>query len=223
MTTQYRYLASDICQIISDLRGEATINTDASRLRAIDRAAGDFSTRRYWKIYRLPLQSMSGTGVNSYTIGSTTYPMRLKGLTEVFVGGTTEDCRYQLVDEVKFRELYNCNNSEKLAYEWYDAASDDWKVYISPAPSASDTIYYTYYWQAPAVTSTNSLVFTPDPDIIARRALAYIYEGEDEDKFQIQFQLSEQMASEWDEKEDIPAINQQYSVAPPTNRGLGTY
>lgn len=223
MSTQNKYLASDICQIISDLRGESSADTSAVRIRAIDRALGDFSTRRNWRLYKLLNQSLTGDGTSDYTVSSTTFPMRPKGLIELFVGGTTEDCRYEIVDENVYRARYNANNSDKICYQWYDAANDAWKIHINPAPGTGVAITYSYFWCHPAVTASSDAVYIYDPDICARRALAYLYEGEDEDKYQIQYQLSEQAAQQWDDLEDIPHLNQQYSITPQVSRGLGTY
>lgn len=222
MSTLTKYTADSILQIISDLRGESAINTDAVRLRAIDRAVGDFSTRRFWSLYSLVNQTKTSTGVNDYEIGSATYPYRPKGLSEIFVGGTTEFYRYTIVNESDFLFQFNQNNADKLAYEWYDVANDAWKIHINPDTSG-DTITYSYYWQAPAVTSTSSAVYTPDPDIIARRALAYLYEGEDEDKYTEMYQLSEQMANSWDQIEDTPNVGQTQTMVPPHYKGFGDY
>ena len=222
MSTLTKYTANDILQIISDLRGEATLNSDASRIRAIDRAVGDFSTRRFWNVYHLNDQTITSTGVGDYEIGDSTHPYRNKGLSELFIGGTSETNRCNIVDQKDFRSLYNRNNAETMVYEWYDTTNDKWMIHISPDTSG-DTITYSFYFQAPAVTTTSSPVYTPDPDIIARRALAYMYEGEDEDKYVTQFQLSEQMAKSWDEIEDTPNVNQTYSMTPPSTYGIGSY
>ena len=146
--------------------------------------------------------------------------MRLKGLSEVFVGGTLESNRYTIIDQNDYRKAFNYNNSALLCYQWYDMANDKWMLHISP-DKTGDTITYTYYFQAPAVTTTAGIVFTPDPDIIARRALAYIYEGEDEEKYQEQYMLSEQMAKSWDQNEDQPNVNQHYSMSANTDYGIG--
>lgn len=222
MATKNKYLVSDILQIISDLRGESTVNSDAVRIRAIGRAIGDFSTRRFWKAYKRINQTMTSTGVNDYEIGSTTYPYRVKGLAELFIGGVAETNRCAIVSESDFKASYNSNNAEAMVYEWYDVANDKWMIHVNPDTSG-DTITYSYYWQAPDVTSTTDAVYTPDPDIIARRALAYLYEGEDEDKYVTMFQLSEQMAQSWDEIEDTPNVGQTYSMTPPSNFGIGNY
>ena len=222
MATANKFLASDILQIISDLRGESSVNSDSVRIRAIDRSVRDFSTRRFWGVYRLKDQTKVSTGDGDYEIGSATYPFRRKGLTEVFSGGTGEANRYEIIDQNDFKAAFNADNTRKLAYEWYDAANDMWKLHLSPDTSG-DTITYTFYWQGPSVTSTTSPVYTPDPDIIARRALAYLYEGEDEDAYSEMYQLSERMAQSWDEIEDTPNVNQTYSMTPPTTYGFGNY
>jgi len=222
MATLSKYLASDILQIISDLRGESSVNSDAVRFRAIDRAVTDFSTRRFWSSYSLINQTKTSTGAGDYEIGSTTYPYRPKGLNEIFTGGTAELNRCLIVSQIDYNNLYNADNSVQACYEWYDVANDAWKFHINPDTSG-DTITYSYYWQAPAVTATTSAVYTPDPDIIARRALAYLYEGEDEDKYTEMYQLSETMANSWDKIEDTPNVGQTYSMTASTNKGYGEY
>lgn len=222
MATQSKYLVSDILQIISDLRGESSVNSDAVRIRAIDRSIGDFSTRRFWEVYRLNDQTLTLTGAGDYEIGSSTRPYRRKGISEVFIDGTLEQNRCRIVNQSEFKILFNSDNSALLAYEWYDATNDKWMLHINPDTSGK-VVTYTYYWQAPSVTSTTDSVYTPDPDIIARRALAYIYEGEDEEKYTEQYQLSEQMAKSWDEIEDTPSVGQTYSMTPQINYGLGSY
>lgn len=228
MATLYKGLVSDICQIISDYRGESTVDTSAKRIRAISRQEQSIAKRKAWRMYLLADQSQAGSGSNDYTIGSATYPMRLKGLSEVFVGGTTEDKRYQIVDFFKYKNLYNRNNAEKIVYEWYDVANDLWKMHINPIPTASDTIYYSYYWLPPARTASSDAVTFVDDEALARLALAEIYEGEDEDDKAIaQKSLAEQIIDELVSTENSPAQNQTYSMGAIensiTNRGIGSY
>lgn len=90
MATNIRDTVSNILQIISDKRGESSTNTDANRIRAVSRANKDFANRKFWRFYLLPNQTTVGTASNDYTVGSATYPMRFKGLTEVFVATTTD-------------------------------------------------------------------------------------------------------------------------------------
>lgn len=221
MSTLYKYTVNDILQIISDLRGESSINSDAVRVRAIDRALGDFSMRRYWEIYRKNDRTVVSTGAGDYEI-DTTFPCRVNGITEVFQGGTGEGNRYAIVKQKDFKKIFNSDTTLKLCYQWFDATNDKWMLHLSP-DTTGQTITYSYYWQHPTVTTTSSPVYIPDPDIAARRALAYLYEGEDEEKYQEQYQLSEQMANSWDENEDQPAIGQLFSFSSNVNKGIGSY
>jgi hypothetical protein len=234
MATNLAPTVNDVLQIISDLRGESSINTDASRIRAVSRANQDFARRMFWRFYRFDNQTQVGSGVNSYTIGGTTNPMRMKGLTEVFVAKTSdtdktqESMRYQIVDFNTFKNLYNQNNAQKIVYEWFDAANDLWKMYINPAPAATDTITYTYYWEPPTKTSTSDEVICPNIKILADLALAEIYEGEDERDLSKEYKNeAEQMIIECIGKENAPAINQTYAVQSSVNagkmRGIGNY
>lgn len=169
---------------------------------------------------------MSGTGVNDYTIGSSIYQYRPKGLSELFVGGTTEDKRHSIVDFQTFKNLYSRNNSEKLVYEWYDAANDLWKVHINPAPS--DTIYYSYFWIPAKKTSSSDSVVTMSIEALARFSLAEIYDTEDEfEKAAEQRNIAEQIVSDEIAWENTPAVGQLYSMGSLTNsvktRGIGSY
>ena len=228
MATLYKGLVSDILQIISDYRGETTVDASAKRVRAVSRQEQSLAKRKLWNFYLLPNQTQAGDGSSDYTIGSATYPMRQKGLSEVFVGGTTEDKRYQIVDFFKFKNLFNRNNATKIVYPWYDAANDLWKMHINPAPTASDTITYSYYWIPPTrTTSTDGVTFIDD-EALARLALSEIYEGEDEDdKAVAQKSLAEQIISEEMGIDNMPAQNQTYSMGAVENsityRGIGSY
>ncbi len=228
MATLNKGLVSDICQIISDYRGESTVDTSAKRIRAISRQEQSIASRKLFKFYLLPDQSQVGTGSNDYTIGSSTYPMRQKGLCEVFVGGTTEDKRYQIVDFNAYKNIYNSNNAAKIVYEWYDAANDLWKMHINPAPTASDTIYYSYFWLPPTRTASSDPVTYLDDEALARFALSEIYEGEDEDEKAVaQKAQAEQIISEIIGIDNMPAVNQIYSMGAIENsirpRGYGSY
>ena len=222
---------NDVLQIISDLRGESSTNTDAIRIRAVSRSNQDFARRRFWKFYRLDNLTKVGSGVNNYEIGTTTYPMRYKGLTEVFVAKTSdtdktqESMRHQIVDFNTYKDLYNQDNSIKICYEWFDTANDLWKVHINPAPAATDTITYTYYWEPPVVTATTDEIICPDIEIIARMALAQIYEGEDEQDMATNLkQEVEQLISEYISKDNAPAVNQLISMPSAiTSKGIGNY
>lgn len=230
MATNTKATVNDVLQIVSDLRGESSVNTDASRIRAVSRAEKDFSRRHNWRIFILPDQTQTGDGTTSnFTVGSVTYPYRStgKGLIEVFVGGTTEDKRYGVVDFLKYKNEYNKNNSTKLAYEWYDVANDLWKVKINPTPENGAVMTYSYTWEPPTRTSTSDAVLCPSLDILARLALAYTYEGEDEDKYQEELALAEIQIAELVAKENSPAPNQLYAMGAIENsirpRGFGTY
>jgi hypothetical protein len=228
MATQTATTVLTILQMISDARGETSTNTDAARIRAVSRAERDFAKRRFWRIHLLKDQTTTGDGSNSnFTIGSSSYPMRAKGLTEVFVGGTTEDKRYQVVDFSQFKLLYNGNNAAQIAYEWYDATNDLWKMKINPTPGNGDTITYSYFWEPPTRTSTSDTVVCYNMDILFRLALAYIYEGEDEDKYKEQLALAESLIDETTGMENSPAQGQLYVMGAieniSKNRGIGSY
>jgi len=62
--TNINILVSTILQIISDLRGESSVNTDAVRIRAISDANKDFALRKNWGFYLYPNQTMVGSAVN---------------------------------------------------------------------------------------------------------------------------------------------------------------
>ena len=231
MATNLQPTVNDVLQIISDLRGETTINSDSVRIRAVSRANQDFARRKFWKFYRLDDQTQVGDGTNNYTIGSETNPMRVKGLTELFVAKTSdtdktqESMRYTIVDFNVYKELYNVSNSERMCYEWFDAANDIWKVHINPAPLATETITYSFYWEPPVKTLTTDEVICPDINILARMALAQIYEGEDEqDMANSMKQEAEQLIAEYVGKDNAPAVNQVYTVRSGiTTKGLGSY
>jgi len=216
----------NVLEMISDLRGETTTNTDAARIRAVSRAERDFAKRAFWRTHLLRDQTQVGDGTGSYTIGSPQYPMRMKGLMEVFVGGTTEDKRYQVVDFNAFKNLYNSNTANQMVYEWYDAANDLWKVKINPSVSLSSTITYAYFWEPPKRTLPTDVVVCPNMRIIALLALAEIYESEDEDDKAIdKKQEAEILINELIGLENTPAINQLYTFgnALSNYRGIGSY
>jgi len=234
MATNIRTLVSDVLEIISDSRGESSTNTDANRIRAVSRANQDFAKRKFWKFYLKPNQTSVGDATNDYTIGSTTYPMRYKGLTEVFVAKTSDTVktleahRHTIIDFNNFKNLYNQSNASKIVYEWFDSANDAWKLHINPAPVATETITYSYYWEPPEITLTTEYVICPNTRIIAYLALAEIYDGEDEgdlaDKRRIE---AEQLILEIVGQDNAPAVNQLYQVYPnessTTEQGIGTY
>lgn len=228
MATLYKSTVADVLQIVSDLRGESSTNTDASRIRSVSRAEQDFAKRKYWRLFLLPDQTQSGDGsASTFTVGSATYPMREKGLAEVFVGGTTEDKRCTVVDFFKYKAMYNGNASARLVYEYYDVANDLWKMKVNPVPANGDTITYSYFWVPPTRTATSDAVVCPNFDILARLALAYTYEGEDEDKYQDELLIVEQLIEEEYGKSNSPAQNQLYAMESIVNsvrpRGIGSY
>ena len=234
MATNLSLTVNDVLQIVSDLRGESSVNTDANRIRAVSRANQDFARRMFWRFYLLKDQTQVGDATNNYTIGSATYPMRMKGLTEVFVALTTEtdktqeSMKYYLVDFNVYKTLYNSNNSERMVYEWFDTANDLWKMHINPAPQTTETITYSFYWEPPAKTATTDEIICPDTQVLARLALAQIYEGEDEQTMAKDLKNeAEQLITEYISKENAPAVNQIYTVNPiesgTSNRGFGSY
>jgi len=229
-----RVLVSDVLEIVSDLRGESSTNTDANRIRAVSRANQDFAKRKFWKFYLKPDQTQVGDATNDYTIGSATYPMRFKGLTEVFVAKTTdtvktlESMRHTIIDFNTYKNLYNQANSVQIVYEWFDSANDLWKMHINPAPAATQTITYSYYWEPPEITLASEYVICPNTRIIAYLALAEIYDGEDEgdlaDKRRIE---AEQLIAEVIGQDNAPAVNQLITMYPiesaTSSTGIGTY
>jgi hypothetical protein len=225
--TNINTLVSTILQNVSDLRGESSTNTDASRIRAVSRANHDFALRKFWKFYLMPNQTVVGSGVNDYTIGSTTYPMRYKGLNEVFVdsGATTQECyRHGIVNFEAYKNLYNDNNSELLVYEWFDKVNDLWKMHINPAPAATDTITYSFYWEPPTLTATTDYCVCPNPKIIALMASAEIHDGEDErDIAKEEKNEAEMLILEVYGQDNAPAVNQLYTVGAIENSGIGNY
>jgi hypothetical protein len=223
MATLMATTVSDILQQITDLRGESSLNTDAVRIRAVTRAEQEVASRKLFQEHLLLDQTVASTGVNAYTIGSATYPMRKKGLHSVYVGDTLSSSQHKVISHEDFRTFYNQSNSAKVAYEYYDAANDLWKMYISPTPENGVTITYSYYFLPPTRTLTTDLVISPNADIVARLALAYILEGEEEYDLADSYKNeSEQMISELiglDQQPNSGGVNTFRSVY----RGLGTY
>jgi hypothetical protein len=213
MASLYTETVSDILQRISDYRGETTVNTDAKRIRAISRSEIFLARRKLWTLFYLPDQTITSTGVATYTIGSASYPMRNKGMTDLFVGDQLESSRYQIVEAKEFRELYNQNNAENLAYVYYDAANDLWKITISPTPEDGVTIYYSYHWLPPKRTATTDDVVCIDMEALARYSLADIYDGEDEGELAaIERNKAEQLINEAMGIDDSPSEAQQFVV-----------
>lgn len=224
------FLISDVLQIISDLRGEVNVNTDASRIRAVSRAERDFAKRRFYRMHMVKDQSI-GTGDDStadFTIGTSDYPMRMKGLAEVFVGGTTEDKRRQVVDFVTYKAQISNNASANIAYEYFDQANRLWKVHINPVPSTGDAITASWFYMPPTRTTASEYVVVEDPYIPAYLALGDIYHGEDELQLeQLARSEAEARIQEVSGVEEAPAVNQTYAMGAVENqqrsRGIGTY
>jgi len=223
MATLYSDTVSSILDTISDLRGETTTNTDAKRIRAISRAEISIAKQIGSKIFYLPDQTITSTGAATYTIATTTHPLRNKGLVEVFVNGTTEDCRYKITEPEAFKEEYNENNSAQLCYVTYNPTTDNWSLTISPNPDTGVTIYYSYYWIPPKRTSTSDSVYCLNMEALARQALAEIYDSEDEDdKAAIERNKAQQLLSTENQTEEAPSQSQNY-VMSGNERGIGTY
>lgn len=226
MATSMSNTVTTVLQMISDLRGESSTNTDAVRIRAISRANQDFAKRKPWSFYRRTTTTTGDGTSQDFTIGDATYHMRPKGLSELFVAATTSEAyRYGIVEYENYLYLVNSNASAQIAYQWYDVANDAWKVHINPVPANADTITYTYFWIPTAKTATTDTIICPSVDIIVRLANAYIYEGEDEDKYIEQLQIAEQMIADFEGKEEQPAVGQTYTFSPSMDNtgGIGTY
>lgn len=215
---------SNILQDLSDMRGESTTNTDANRIRAVSRAERDIANRKLFGVHRLKQQTTTGDGTNTYTIGSATYPMREKGLFELYVGGLLDSQKYDVIDYINYLSRYNSNNADRVAYEYWDDANSVWKVYINPAPESGVTIYYSYFYTPPRKTSTSDVVVCPNMDALRRLSLSYIYENEDEpelaDKYLSQ---AEQIIREIMGLDDVPEVNNIKTVGAIEGKGIGTY
>lgn len=234
MASNLRLTVEEVLELMSDLRGESSTNTDAVRIRAVSRANQDFARRKFWSFYLLPAQTQVGDATNNYTIGDATNPYRLKGLAELFVGATADTYktyeyeRHTIVSPNKFKNLYNQNNAARLVYEWFDSANDNWKIHINPAPAATDTITYSFYWEPPELTATSDEIVCPDIRILALLALADIYAGEDEADLALDSkQEAEQLISEQFSIDNAPHVNQLYQMyateSSPNTNGIGNY
>ena len=184
----------------------------------------------FFRIHLIKDQSI-GTGdavTSTFTIGSATYPMRMKGLCEVFVGGTLESDRIEVLDFADYKVRYNNNNSDRIAYEYYDQANDLWKVKINPVPASGDAITGSWYFIPPTRTLTTELVLCENSDIITHLALARLYHSEDElQKEQLELKAAEDLIGELMGRENAPAVGQTYSMKATENtggnRGIGNY
>ena len=218
----------NILQRISDFRGESDVNSDSSRLMSIDSINRDIASRYKWLVHLRRLVEINADGSADYEIGSATYPMQEKGLSEIYVDGTTEDKRYSVVDYFTFYNQYNRNNSARLAYEWYDQANDKWKVHINPAPETGSTVYYSYFYAPAKVTTTTDSVVTPDVNAVIKMALGEIYESEEEYDQGTRFKTdAEQIINDCMGNEETPARNQMYQQgaieSQISSRPIGSY
>lgn len=236
MATNTATTVSNILQMVADLRGESSVDTSAFRIRLASSAEQDVAKRMLWRHFHIKDSTMVGSGVNSYTIGSATFPYRTKGLSELFVATTiglttpnSEGSRYQIIDFQAFKNAYNRNSAAQVCYEWYDATNNLWKIYINPAPTALQTITYSYYYDPPVRTSTSDLIVCPNPVIIAYSVLSDIFASEyDDQKSQLYKQQEEQLIDEMIGRENSPAVGQRYTMddienSGTRNRGIGTY
>jgi hypothetical protein len=226
--TLYKATVADILEMVSDYRGESTTDTSARRVRAVSRSEQSIARRLLWQLFILPNQTTTGSGVNSYTLGSATNPARLKGLSEVFVDGTLESNRYDVVDYHQFKKLYNENNSSRMVYQWYDSVNDLWKMYINPAPESGVTITYSYFWLPPERTSTTDSVYCVNLEALARDACGELLMSEDErDEGREEKALAEQIINEEMGWENTPHVNQHYAmgsyVSADKPRSIGNY
>lgn len=224
MATLINIVISDVLELVSDLRGESTTNTDAVRIRAVSRANQTIAKKRPWKFYRKELTVTANGTDQDFTIGSTAYEMGPGRLSEVYVGGQTESYKYQIISPEDYKYIMTQDDTSQVCYEWYDVANDAWKVHLSQIPVNATVIYYTFYFLPPKKTTTAQYVMSPDIDIIARYALAYIFQGEDEDKYQTELQMAEAMLAKYEQDDDSPNIGQTITFGVPSSTdGLGTY
>lgn len=228
MATIYKDTVVNILQRVSDLRGESTTNTDAIRIRSLSRHERNVSDRRRWNIFLRRLATTTGDGGNDYTIGDTTYLMKEHGLFEVFVGGTTEDKRYSILSYDKYLNAYNNNNSDRIAYEYYDPVNDLFKVHINPAVDTGTTIYYSYFWTPATRTLTTEYVYCPNTEILVNLVLGDVAENADEkedaDAYRNKAEILFQDASGREDDTALGQLRQMGAIENSTrNMGLGTY
>jgi len=215
---------ANILRTVSDLRGESAVNEDAVRIRACSNTEQDFARRRMWTVHLLRNQTIAGDGTNDYEIGSANYPMRLKGLSEVFVGGQTEDKRVIVVNYFDYQEVINADSTARVAYEYYDAANDKWMVHINPAPATGETIYYSYFYMPVKKTLTTEYIVCPNLMYIVKTVMAYLADGDDETERAMELRQEAELAfQEMNILEDMTAINMETSFKKQTSRGIGTY
>ena len=228
MATPTSTTVQDVLQIISDEKGETATDTGATRIRALSRAYEWYAKAKRWNIHLKRLVPITSGGTADEEIGSTNFPMRQKGLAEVFVGGTTEDKRYSLVDYMAYQSLINQNPSGRFVYEWYDQANDKWMVHINPTPTSGDTIYYSYFYLPKALTTTTDTIYCEDVDCLVKQTKGYIYIAEDEPALAMEeFRQAQEIIAELQGLENAPAHNQLYSMGAIENsvygHGIGTY
>lgn len=218
-----------ILEAVSDIKGESSTNVDAIRIRFVARAVNNFANRRFWLIHLKRNSTVTADGVNQdYTIGDSTYTMRKNGLAEVYVGGLTEDKRYELVDFMKYQNLINQNPTGQYVYEWYDQANDLWKLHLSKLPDNGTTIYYSHFYIPIDVTSTSSTVICYDMDYIISSVLGFVYQSEEDPETAAMYKNeAEQTMKAMEGLEEAPAHNQLKTMSPyqsgTRDRGYGTY
>lgn len=230
MATRTADTVSNILQMVADRRGEPSTSTDNNRIRLVSKSEEMFAKRRFWDIHSLRNQTTTGDGsATSFTIGSATYPMRFRGLFEVFVGGLQEGNRYTLVNFNEYKLALN-SGATKLVYETYDQANDLWKMVFSEAPDNGATIYYSYYYMPPKRTATTDSVICYDMDYIVNMTLSYLYESErDYEVANVYKKDAEDLMAEMMSVNNTPSDGQRMafgsSINPlgTTNRGIGGY
>lgn len=224
MATRNKATVLEVLTEIADLRGESSVNTDADRIRAVTKAEYQIAVRKMFAWLRVSGATTTGDGDNEYEIGSATYPMREKGLFEVYVGGTEESDRYDVISYEEYLSRYNANNADRIAYEYYSAADDKYYVYINPAPETGDTITYSYYYLPPKRTAITDSVVCGNIDALVRLATAYLYENEEE------YQRADELKAEAEQiivevvgVDNSPNVNQLRTVSAIEGKGIGSY
>lgn len=227
-----KYTVQDILQGIADIRGEATLDTSAFRIRCVSNAEKDFHSRKLWSFLLLPNQTQVGSDVADYTLGTASYLYRMKGLDEVYVTTTgetpNESNKYSIVDFNEYKRRYSQNNAEQMVYEWYDVANDLWKMHINPAPTSLQTITYSFYWEAPIRTQTTDPVICSDKRLLSCLAAGLVFDSEDEKENAVTYKTEgEQRITTMMGLDNSPSKNQLYSFGAiennPRPRGIGSY
>lgn len=223
MSTSYTATVLNVLNTISDFRGENDTNTDARRIRAISRSEKSLAKRTNWKLFYLPDQTITTDGSATYALGSSNYPLKQKGLMEIYVGGTGSEHKYQIIEPFEFKDRFSRKPTDHICYTTYDPVTDSWNVTISPTPDDNVTITYSYYWMPPERTATSDVVLCVDMEGLARLSNADLYDGEDEpEKAAIERNKVEQIFSDELSEEDSPGMTQTISFGS-TNSGYGNY